>query len=130
MYPFVTLVTVLALILYTYTQIRVGSMRVKYKIYPPATEGPEEFIRVFRVQQNTVEALIAFLPALWIFGMYVSQGIAGIIGAIWLIGRLIYVVTYSRDASTRMPGFIIAQLATVVLVIGDLIAVLMRLFGV
>jgi hypothetical protein len=62
-----SLVTIASLILYLSVIINVGRARVKYKIPAPQTSGDPDFERVFRVQQNTLEQLVLFLPALWLF---------------------------------------------------------------
>jgi uncharacterized membrane protein YecN with MAPEG domain len=64
-----SLVTVLTLLVYQVLVINVGRARAKYKVMPPATSGDENFERVLRVQQNTLEQLVAFLPALWLFSL-------------------------------------------------------------
>jgi uncharacterized membrane protein YecN with MAPEG domain len=65
-------VTVLTLILYLVITINVGRARGKYKVPVPQTSGDPDFERVFRVQQNTLEQLILFLPSLWLFSLFVS----------------------------------------------------------
>lgn len=72
-YPWTALVTVAALILYFVVTINVGRARFKYEVPPPATSGNPDFERVFLVQQNTVEQIILFIPALWLFSVFVSQ---------------------------------------------------------
>lgn len=57
-------ITVLTLFFYLVITINVGRARAKYKILPPATTGDENFERVLRVQQNTLEQLVFFLPAI------------------------------------------------------------------
>ncbi len=69
---FPSLVTVLTLILYFILTLNVGRARVKYKVPVPQTSGDADFERVFRVQQNTLEQLILFLPSLWLFALFVS----------------------------------------------------------
>lgn len=67
MSPWPSLVTVSALLLYQILALNVGRARAKYKIIPPATTGDPNFERVLRVQQNTLEQLVFFLPSLWLF---------------------------------------------------------------
>ena len=62
----IQLVTLLALAEYFWFAFAVGEARVKYAVKAPATSGNEHFERYFRVQQNTLELLVVFLPALWI----------------------------------------------------------------
>ena len=72
-YPWTALVTVAALILYFVVTLNVGRARFKYNVSPPAISGNPDFERVFRVQQNTVEQIVLFIPALWVFSLFVSQ---------------------------------------------------------
>ena len=55
------LVTVLALMVYIWQLMRVGSARNRLGVAAPATTGHPEFERHFRVQANTLESLIIFL---------------------------------------------------------------------
>ena len=67
-----SLVTVSALCMYFVVTINVGRARAKYKIIPPQTSGDPNFERVIRVQQNTLEQLVLFLPSLWLFSLFIS----------------------------------------------------------
>ena len=44
----------------------VSAARGRHKVRAPATTGPEEFERAYRVQMNTLENAVIFLPALWL----------------------------------------------------------------
>lgn len=121
-YPHTALTTATALLLYFLIIYNVGRARRKYNIPPPAITGNPEFERVFRVQQNTAEWLVLFLPALWLFAVYVSDVWAGIIGAVWVTGRLLYAVGYYKSVPGRLPGFLVGLLCTAILLIGALIA--------
>ena len=61
MYSLVALVTLLALMLYLWMGLRVGSARGRLGVEAPATTGNPEFERYFRVQSNTLEWLPLFL---------------------------------------------------------------------
>jgi len=75
-------------------------------ILAPAVTGAPEFERAFRIQQNTLEQLIWFLPSLWLFAFYVSPTWGGILGLVWVGGRIHYALSYYRDPEARGPGFI------------------------
>ena len=47
---------------------------------------------------------------------------AGVAGATWVLGRVLYVLGYAKAAEKRGLGFAIALLASVVLLLGALIA--------
>jgi uncharacterized MAPEG superfamily protein len=112
------LTTLIALLLYFVVTINVGRARVKYKIMAPAVTGHPDFERAYRVQMNTLEQMIAFLPALWLFAAYVSGPWASALGALWIAGRALYAVGYYRAAEKRGAGFGIAALAFVALWLG------------
>jgi glutathione S-transferase len=118
MHLLVALVTVLALMLYLWQTIRVGSARGRLGVAAPATTGNPEFERHFRVQANTLEGLVIFLPALWLFAIYIDDRFAAGLGVIWIVGRVLYTVGYTREASARGPGFGIQALAMIALLLG------------
>ncbi len=130
MSPLVSLVTIAALLLFLVVTINVGGARAKYGVKAPAVSGNSDFERVLRVQQNTLEQLVLFLPALWIFATFVSPIAAAILGAIWIVGRIIYAWGYYQAAEKRGPGFGISTLATVVLLLGSIVGIVLQLLKV
>ncbi len=121
MHILVALVTMLALLLYMVMVIQTGGARQRYKVEAPATTGNLDFERQFRIQANTLENLIVFIPALWIFALFsANDHLAAGIGLVWVIGRVMYMLGYARAAQARGPGFALAGLAQVVLVLGGL----------
>jgi uncharacterized membrane protein YecN with MAPEG domain len=124
---FPALVTILALILYAGTGFNVGRLRGRLGVKAPSVSGPPEFERAFRVQQNTLEQIVVFLPALWLFVWFVSAFWGGIVGVVWIVGRALYAVSYQRDPASRGPGFGIAALSTIVLLLGALAGAIVNL---
>ena len=116
--PYLALITVLALLQFMYFGIQVGRARGRYAVPAPATTGNEHFERHFRVQMNTLELLAMFLPALWLFGSYVSALWAAALGAVFIIGRGIYEVTYVSDPKKRSLGYALSILPTLALLLG------------
>ena len=114
----VHLVILLALLEFFVFGAAVGKARVRYDVPAPATSGHEMFERYFRVQMNTLELLIMFVPAIWLFAHYISTGIAAAFGAVFLVGRALYFVSYVRDPKTRHVGFMLSAAPVMVLVIG------------
>ena len=123
------LVTLLALIIYFVMGVRVARARGKYKVAAPATTGDPQFERHFRVQMNTLEWLPIFLPALWLAAASWGDQIAAEIGAVWVVGRVIYMVTYVADPKTRSAGFLIQALATLTLIGGALFNIVRPMLG-
>ncbi len=95
----------------------VGRARGKYQIKAPATSGHPVFERAHRVQMNTLEQTVLFLPTLWLAANYGFSGWAGIAGLVWVAGRVWYAVAYLKDPTKRGPGFGLAMLAWFVLLI-------------
>ena len=117
----VHLVIGLALLEFLGFIVAVGRARVKYAVPAPATTGNETFERYFRVQMNTLEQLALFLPGIWIFALYVSAPIAAALGALFILGRFIYFMSYVKDPKQRTAGFGLSVLPTIVLVVGGII---------
>ncbi|MBD2297490.1 MAPEG family protein [Nostoc sp. FACHB-87] len=127
MSPWTSLITALTLLLYSVITINVGRARAKYKVMPPQMTGDPNFERVLRVQQNTLEQTILFLPGLWLFSVYINPLWGAVIGAIWLIGRIVYAWGYYQAAEKRMIGFAITTMSGMVLLLGSLIGIILAL---
>lgn len=127
MYHLTALVTLLAILFYFFTSINVSRSRTKTGIKVPAMSGHPDFERAFRIQMNTLEWMPVFLPSLWLFAIYISDAGAAAIGAIWIAGRIVYFIGYSKAAAKRGPGFMIQGIASIALWAGALGAVVLRL---
>ena len=123
------LVTIAALFMYIWIFIQVARARARTGIKAPAIIGNDEFERYYRVQMNTVEQLVLFLPALWLFAEFNSPAIAALLGAGWIVGRIIYALGYYKEAEKRHRGFGIAALCNFALLLGALWGVCARLMG-
>src|SRR5262245_40010489 len=110
--PYVAIVTVLALVQLIVFGVLVGRARSRCGVQAPATSGHPEFERYYRVQMNTVEQLVLFLPALWVFAHFVSPPWAAVAGVVYIVGRVIYAVSYVRDPNSRTLGFALTILPT------------------
>ncbi len=106
--------------------LKVGKARMRYGVKAPAVTGHEMFERRFRVQQNTLEQLIAFLPGLYLFSFYFNPVWAAAIGVVYLVGREMYAMSYAQDPAKR-GGFGIAFLAVAALIAGGLIGAILSL---
>jgi len=105
------LVTLAALTLCFVTVAIVGRARGKYSIAAPATTGHEMFERAFRVQMNTLENTVIFVPALWLCAIFFGPLTATAFGALWLVGRIWYAAAYLREPTSRGSGFVLAYAA-------------------
>jgi glutathione S-transferase len=121
----IAIVTILALVEFIWLGMRVGAARGKYAVKAPATTGHDIFERHYRVQHNTLEQLVVFLPALWLFGTYVSGGIGALIGVVFLVGRAMYAFAYVEDPAKRSTGFMLTLVPSVLLLLGGLGGALM-----
>jgi glutathione S-transferase len=122
-------VTLLALIVYLVMTMNVGRARAKYGVKAPAVVGNENFERAYRVQMNTLEQLVFFLPALWLCAVLAGDGLAAVGGAIWIIGRVIYGLAYMHDPATRGRGAVITVLAQIGLFVGAAYGVVRAFIG-
>ena len=118
---YVAIVSVLLLLQVFWFAFQVGQARVRHGVKAPAMSGPPEFERANRAHQNTVEQLIVFLPAMWMFAYFGNPFVAAGCGAVFLVGRQIYRTSYVKDPSQRSAGFGIGALATGGVVIGPLV---------
>lgn len=116
MTPAVALIMLLTVVLLMATAILVAKARARYGVPAPATTGNPDFERVFRVQMNTLEVAVGFLPTLWLAASFGSARIAAWLGAVWLLGRVLYVAGYIKAADKRGMGFMIAGIAQMGLV--------------
>jgi glutathione S-transferase len=120
--PYVHIVIGLALIEFLYFGIAVAQARGRYKVAAPATTGNENFERYFRVQMNTLEQLVVFIPSILIFSNYWSPYVAAALGAVFVIGRLVYFLSYVKEPKTRELGFTLTIAPSCVLLVGSIIA--------
>ncbi len=120
MSPLTGLISALALLLYFILTINVGRARAKYKVPVPQMTGDPDFERVLRVQQNTLEQIIFFLPLLWLFSYFVNPVWGAGLGALWILGRIVYAWGYYQATEKRGPGFAIASLSSIVLLVTSL----------
>lgn len=120
----VSIVASLALAEYVWFSIQTGQARVRYGVKAPAVTGDPMFERYYRVQQNTLEQLIVFLPSLYLFAFYISSTLAWLLGLLFIGGRFLYARSYVADPETRGVGFGIGAVANVLLLLGGLLGAL------
>src|SRR5580704_17358934 len=108
---YVDIVTALAVLQFFVFAFKVGGARGRYGVKAPAITGNEIFERHFRVQQNTLELLIALVPGLY------------------LIGREVYAAGYVKEPAKRGAGYGLSFLPAVILVVGGLAGAVRKLIA-
>jgi glutathione S-transferase len=116
-----TIITMLAIIECIYFGMKVGKARGEYGIAAPAVTGHDMFERHYRVQMNTLEQIVIFLPALWAFGHYVNHYAAALFGLIYLFGRMIYAIKYIEEPSKRGVGMMMTMIPSMLMIMGGLL---------
>jgi len=118
-------VTILSVLFVFYTGMVVAQMRGKHKIDAPAVTGNPEFERAYRVQVNTLEQFVIFLPLLWLATSYFAMlpWLPAVVGLIWVIGRFLYMQGYIAEAGKRGTGFLITVTASGALLILSIIGI-------
>jgi glutathione S-transferase len=110
-------VTILTALVLIHAMVMVGPARRRHNIWPPAMTGHPDVERALRAQANSIEQVVIFLPLLWVATLYFHGWIPAAIGLVWCIGRFFYTVGYNKEAGKRGPGFMIAAIATLALLV-------------
>ena len=121
---YVDLVAVLAVVQLVFFAILVGKARGQYGVVAPAVSGHEMFERAYRVQMNTLELMVALLPALYIAAKYWPDAYVASAGVIYLIGRLMYWRSYTVAPGSRAIGFALSMLPILALLIAALVGII------
>jgi uncharacterized membrane protein YecN with MAPEG domain len=124
----VVIITVLALVQYTVFAFLVGGARQRTGVKAPAASGNEEFERANRVHLNTLEQIVVFLPALWLYAHYVNPLWGAGLGVVYLVGRLLYRSAYLKDPAKRGTGFTLTLLPSVIMLLWVLEVAVMSYF--
>jgi glutathione S-transferase len=127
--PWTVVISAAALVFYLSTGFAVGRLRGKLGIKAPAVTGDPQFERAIRVQGNTLEWLVIFLPAYWMCANFVDARVCAVLGLVWILGRALYQSSYMKDPASRGPGFLIQGLTTLVLLIGAVTGAALQLAG-
>lgn len=119
--PYVHIVLGLALLEFFFFSLAVARARDTYNVPAPAITGHEVFERYFRVQMNTLEQLVIFVPSIILFAVYVSPWLAAALGVVFIVGRWIYFRGYVNAAKDRHFGFMLSVIPNVTLLAGGLL---------
>ena len=127
---YIELIAILAVIQFLVFGALTGRARRLSGLKAPAISGHEGFERMYRVQMNTLEVLVAFLPALLLSAKYWSPTAIAAVGFTYLIGRLVYWRAYVGDPSKRGLGFMLSIIPTILLSLSALVGVCLAITGV
>lgn len=125
----VAFVVGLALIEFFVFGLLVGRARATYGVPAPAISGHPVFDRYMRAHQNTMEQLVVFVPAIFMFATFVGTGLAALLGLLFVAGRVVYFRGYVAEASKRTTGFAMSALAQITLMLGGTIGALVSWLG-
>ena len=123
---YTAIVTLLVVVFYFVLATRVAAARGRFKIKLPATTGDPHFERIFRAHINTLEWMPTFLAPLWLCAVYFSDITAAALGLVWIGGRVLFFVGYSKAVEKRLPGFFIQSTACLLLLIGAIAGIVMH----
>ena len=124
---YTALIIVISLVQYLVFGTRVGINRGKYNIKAPSTTGDETWERMYRVQMNTMEQLVIFIPAMVLFSTYISSLWVIVPGLMFVIGRQLYSYEYVKDPDSRVPGMALSGLSNAILLLGSLLGIVLKL---
>ncbi len=117
MHPLIGLVTLATVLLLMAMMGLVSRARGRHGVRAPATTGPDGFERAFRVQGNTNESALMFLPTLWTAAAFGRPELAALFGAVWIFARIIYALTYLDPTKKRTFGFALSSIMTLCLLV-------------
>lgn len=121
---YTALIILLALCQYAFFLARTGFGRTKYNVPAPDMTGNDTWERILRVQQNTAEQLILFIPATVAFAHYVNHFWVLAPGLMFLLGRQYYSHMYIKNPNKRAAGMIISFLSSMSMVFASIISLL------
>ena len=125
--PYYTaIVTLFAIAFYFFLATRVAVARSKFNVKLPETIGNSDFERIFRAHINMLEWMPTFLGPLWLCATYFNDIAAATLGLVWIGGRILYFVGYSKAVEKRLPGFFIQSMACLLLFIGAIVGLVMH----
>src|SRR5690606_27007790 len=124
----VGIVVIVALLQYFGFGLAVARARGRYQCPAPATSGHEMFERYYRVQMNTLEQLVLFLPATVLFAWVFDPRWAAALGVVWIVGRLLYFRSYVRDPRSRALGFALTALPSLGMLGAALVGLVLQLW--
>jgi glutathione S-transferase len=126
---YTAIVTLVVIAVYFFFATQVARAHGTFGVKQPATHGNPDFERIFRAHVNMLEWMPTFLAPLWLCAIYLSDVGAALLGAVWIVGRIIYFYGYSRAAEGRLPGFFIQSTVCFILFIGAAVGIARHMMG-
>jgi glutathione S-transferase len=107
----------------------VGRARVRYGVLAPATTGHAHFERLHRVHGNTIEMLVLLVPAMWMAASYWSPPVVAGLGAVYLLGRILYFRAYVANPDGRAASFVVSMLPVALLALATCVGAVRSMVG-
>lgn len=123
---YVDIVAVFAVLQFVFFSVLVGRARGKYGVHAPAVTGHALFERAYRIQMNTLEQVVVFLPALFLAANYWSNAVVGGVGLVYLVGRFVYWQAYMAAPERRAVGFALSVLPSLGLLLAALVGAILK----
>lgn len=126
-FPLITLIMVLAAVQVLVLGMLVGRARLTYGVEAPATSGPPQWERLNRAHLNSLEQLVLFIPLFLAYcvNTHLASGI--VLGAVYLVARVLYAVGYVRDPAKRAPGAVLTLVVQVWLAAGAIVGLVVKM---
>ena len=124
---YTALIIVIALVQYLVFGTRAGINRGKYDVKAPSTTGHEIWERMYRVQMNTMEQLVIFIPGMVLFSTYISDFWVLVPGVMFVVGRQLYSYEYVKDPDSRVPGMTLSGLSNAILLLGSFLGIILKM---
>lgn len=109
--------------------VLVGKARSKFNVAAPAITGHDGFERYYRVQMNTIEMLIMFIPSIFLAATYWSPYLMAVLGLCYLIGRVLYFRAYINEKNRKIP-FLMGLIPILIFIIMGVLGTLRALINV
>lgn len=94
-----------------------GRSRRLSGLQAPAVTGHEGFERMHRVQMDTLEMIVAFLPALFLAAPYWPAWQVAGLGAVYVVGRFLYWQACIVEPASRGTGPMLSMPPTLILLL-------------
>ena len=124
----IQLIIILALIQLAAFVVIVGKARVRFGVKAPAIYGNVDFERYYRVQMNTIELIILFIPSIFLASIYWSPYLMAALGCIYLIGRILYFFAYTQGKN-RVVAFLMSFTPIIIFMVAGLFGTIRALLS-